>query len=282
MAGKTATALDRAKTMNLGFGLVNFTIRYKPLTEGGSTISAKTLCPEHHIPVKQGEWVCTEGHNVARDEVIKGYPHPDSGEYVIVDPSVLDEFAESRTGDASIERIVDPSTIDPAYYDKVYLVDGATDAYDLFCAYLRTTKKAAVTKTVISKQTQTVVFRWSEDFDCLLAHVCRFTSQIRLGDVASVKGAASMRTAPPKEALELAKQIFAGLEGTFDPTDVEDEWTPAVQDAIRQAAGGKAIPKAAAKKAAAPASDLMATLTASVKSATKPAAKSRAKVKATA
>jgi len=59
MATKAATGPGRGYKLNLAFGLVNVPVRYKPLNEAGSTISAKTLCPEHHEPVKAGLWVCS-------------------------------------------------------------------------------------------------------------------------------------------------------------------------------------------------------------------------------
>lgn len=268
-------AASRGYKLSLTFGLVSIPIKYAPIAETSSPVAAKTLCPEHQLPVNQGEWVCSRGttdeHQVARDTVIKGYPHPDnSKQLVVVDPSVIEEFAESRSGVANIERIVDFSTIEPAYLDKTYLVwpgEGgapAEQAFDLFVSVLRNEHKAAVTTAVMSKQTRTVVFRWSDEFGCLVAHVCRFASQIKFGDINSIRSATFERTEPPAEALELAKQILSTLEGEFDPAEVVDTYTPLVQSAIRQAAGGKEIAASPTEKKPTPAGDLMAALTASL------------------
>ena len=292
MAARTNAGPSRGNKMSLSFGLVSIPIKYAPMTEASSPVSAKTLCPDHHVPVKAGEWVCSGGtpdeHNVARDAVIKGYPHPDDpSQLVVVDPSVVEEFAESRSGVASIERIVDFSTIEPAYFDKVYMVwpgEGgptAEQAFDLFAAVLRDEGKAAVTTAVMTKQTRTVVFRWSAEFGCLVAHVCKFASAIRFADINSIRAATFERTPPEGPALELAQQILTTLEGEFDPSEVDDAYTPLMQDAIRQAAGGKVAKKATAKKQApTPAADLMATLKASL--AEKPAPKTRARKKSAA
>lgn len=285
MPPKTAAGPDRGNKLNLAFGLVNVPVRYKPLADTAKTVSAKLTCPEHGPELKQG-YTCSVGtdheHAIERADIAKSYPHPDSGELVVVDPAVLEEFAESRTGNAQIEKIVDATTIDPAYFDKVYLVwpdAGGEDAFDLLAAVLRSEQRAAVTTTVISKQTQTVVFRWSEELECLLAHVCRFTTNIRHADVETVKAVSATRTAPPANQVEAAKALFASLAGEFDPSEVEDEWTPLVQDAIRQAAGGK-VPAKAAAKPSAKASDLMGALMASVEATKeKPAPKPRAKKK---
>ena len=289
MAAKAAGP-GRGYKLNLAFGLVNVPVRYKPLNEAGSTISAKTLCPEHHEPVKAGLWVCSQGtaqeHTVERDAVIKGYPHPDNpSQFVLVEPSVLEEFAESKSGNAQIEKIVDSSTIDPAYFDKTYLIwpdAGGEAAFDLLSAVLRAEKRAAVTTAVISKQTQTIVFRWSEEFQCLLAHVCRFTTQIRHADIDTVKAVSAKRAEPPKEQVAAAKALLDTLIGEFDPSEVEDTWTPAVQDAIRQVAAGQPVKVTTEKAPVAKADDLMATLMASLETPAAPAKKRASRAKAAA
>ena len=279
MATKAATGPGRGYKLNLAFGLVNVPVRYKPLNETTTAVAAKMTCAEHGPELKQG-YTCSVGtdheHAIERADIVKSYPHPDTGQLVIVDPSVIDEFAESKSGNAQIERIVDVSSIDPVYFDKVNLVwpdAGGEPAFDLLTAVLRDEKKAAVTTTVMQKQTQTVVFRWSEELGCLVAHVCRFTTNIRHGDVETVKAIAATRTAPPKEQVAAAKALFATLEGEFDPSAVEDTYTPAVQDAIRQVAAGQPVEVTAKAAPIAKADDLMATLMASIETTKKPATK---------
>ena len=185
-------------------------------------------------------------------------------------------------------RIVDFNTIDPAFIDKTYMVwpgEGgapAEQAFDLFAKVLRDEGKAAVTTAVMSKQTRTVVFRWSSYLGCLVAHVCLFSSKIRFGDITGISAPAHERPEPVEGALDLAKQILATLEGEFDPREVDDTYTPLVQSAIRQAAGGKEV-KAPTKAKSAPAGDLMAALAASVassKDAPAPAKRPRKKTTA--
>lgn len=281
MATKAAAGPSRGFKLNLAFGLVNVPVRYKPLSESASAVSAKMTCPEHGPELKQG-YTCSVGtdheHPIERADIVKSYPHPDTGQLVIVDPSVIEEFAESKSGNAQIERIVDVSSIDPVYFDKIQLVwpdAGGEDAFDLLTAVLRDEKKAAVTTTVMQKQTQTVVFRWSEELGCLVAHVCRFTTNIRHADVETVKAVAATRTAPPQAQVDAAKALFATLEGEFDPSAVEDTYTPAVQEAIRQVAAGQPVVVSEAKAPVAKADDLMATLMASIDSAGKTPAKKR-------
>lgn len=288
-AAASASATSHSNKLNLVFGMVEIPIRYKPIADSkAGGVPAKMMCATHHSTLNNGPRICSRGtadeHTVESADVVKGYPHPDNPkDLVIVDPSVLEEYAESRTGEAQITKIVDDE-IDPGWYDKTYLVEAAGDTpsgaarFDLFTTVLREGNKAAIVAAVFSKQTRTVVFRWSDEFECLLAHVCRFESQIRLANVEIVNATAARRTKPSEEELGLARQILSSLEGEFDPTEVQDTWTPAVQDAIRQVAGGKPVKAgAAAAKPVAPASDLLADLKASVAAVKSPAKKPAAK-----
>lgn len=276
MAAKTAApAPSRGSKLTLGFGLVNVPIAYKPLAETERPVPGKMACPEHGPHLTQGYTCCVGAeheHAIANADTVRVFPHPDRpDEFVQVDPSVIEEFAAERTGAAQIERVVDATSIDAAYVDRTYLVwpqAGGEAAFDLLTAVLRGEGKAAVATTVMNKQTRMVVFRWSDELDCLLAHVLRFASRLRHAEVELVKAGAAARPEPAAEMVAAAAQLFASLEGEFDASEVEDEYTPLMQSAIRAAAEGKTFQTAEPKAApVASADDLMAALTASVAAA---------------
>ncbi|GIV03651.1 MAG: non-homologous end joining protein Ku [Fimbriimonadales bacterium] len=240
--------------MNLVFGLVNIPVRYKTLTRSIKPVSARLLCPQHHEIVNQ-RYVCSVGteqeHLLERSELVKGYPHPDDPtRLVVVDPDVIDTLTEERTGTAEIQCVIDPALIDPAYFEKTILLwaeAGAERAFDLFANALRMEQRAALVTTVLSKQTRQLVLRFSETFGTVLGHVCYFTSMIRTEDVEKAKGSVAA-TPPTAKELEIARTLMRTLEGTFDPQDVADTYTPLLQQAIRDAADGKKAKKAVAKK----------------------------------
>ena len=122
--------------------------------------------------------------------------------------------------------------------------------------------KAAVVTTVISKQTQTLVFRWSTALGAMVAHVVHFTSRLRLGDVEVVATAQEAREVD-EATYEMAKTLLGSLEGAFRPEEVVDEFTPMLADLIRATAKGKSYtaPKEAAP---APTVDLVEALKASI------------------
>ena len=58
--------------------------------------------------------------------------------------------------------------------------------------------------------------------ESLVAHTCVYDDAIRWSDVDLVANAAQARPAPPKEQLDLARQILTSMSGNFDPTAVTD------------------------------------------------------------
>jgi DNA end-binding protein Ku len=271
---------ERGRKLTVGFGLVQVPVAMKPLNETQRPIPGKTMCPEHGPNCSQVT-VCSAGtpaeHVLEYADKATGYPHPDrAGELVIVEKAVVKELEESRTGTAQIERAVPADSIDAAYFDKVFLVwpqPGAEAAYDVLAAVLREDGIAAVATTVLTKQEETIVFRWSEAFEAVLGHVVRFDSMLRHGEAKLVCAGAEARPAPAPEMVEMGRTLFAQLAGEFDASEVADTLTPLMNDAIRAAANGRVYEVAKPAPAAAPAVDLMAALQASVAASAAPAKK---------
>jgi len=293
VGAKSHTPVPGRATRNLtiGFGLVSVPVSIKPIAESSRPVSGKYVCPQHGPNVAQ-RYLCSEGtpqeHLLSQGEQVTAYEHPDKkGEYVVVEKDVLTSIEEEKTGNIAVTQIVDEKEIDPLFYVQAYLVwpqPGQEQRYDLFSATLREQGRAAVATIVLTKQTQTLVIRWSETTQTLVAHTCRFESQIRWADAQLVSNYASERPALSDEELELARFVMESMYGEFHPGELVDNFTPLMQDAIRSAASGVTFTAATPVVVAAPKDDLLEALKASVVAAKgpvkKPAAKSRAKAKA--
>jgi len=283
MAAKAKSAVPlRGQKLTLGFGLVSVPVAMKPLHETARPVPGKGMCPKHGPTLSQ-QTVCCRGtdheHVLESGEAVKGYPHPDDPTtFVEVEEDVLKALEEEKTGSAAIERMVDVDAIDPAYFDKTYLVWPQPEGemqFDLLATLLQAEGKAAVVTAVLRRQTQMIVFRWSEELGCVLAHVVKFEQQVRHADVEIVRDYAGKRAAVDEKMLGMAKTLLADLEGEFDASEAQDTFTPLMQDAIRAAAEGKAYVAEKVEAPVAPVVDLMAALAASVEGA-KPKPKRKA------
>lgn len=273
MASSTKVYPERGSKLTLGFGLVSVPVRLKPLTESTRPISGKGMCPTHGVlPPGHGQTVCGRGtdheHVLDSDEKVLGYPHPnDPTRYVVVDPDVVKSLKEPRSGTAAIEAVVDVEKIDPGYLGKAYLVwpgEGGDQAFGLFAGLLRGKGMSAVCTAVLSQQTQTVLFRWSEHFGCVLAHVVQFDSMIRNREAAQVRQAAEEADPPDPKMMEVAGMLFDQLAAEFVPSESTDRITPRMQEAIIAADDGTVYEIDVDEVVPTSAGDLMAALQASV------------------
>ena len=281
-------ALPRGTKLSLGFGLMTVPVQVKLLHETTKPVPGKRLCPVHGAALAT-QTVCSAGtkweHVLGTGEAVTGYPHPDDKNRIVpVDPEWLKSLEEQKTGVAQIEAVVAPDTLDPVYLGQTFLVwaqPEGTALFDLLCELLRSQNKAAVVSTVLRRQTQMIAFRWCEELDCLIGEVARYSNEIRHADVELVRQAAAARdTTVDKTMLGLAKQLLESLGAdTFAASEVEDQWTPVLNEAIRAADGGGGVPTIEVPTAV-PATgpgDLMAALQESVVAATAGAAKKPAR-----
>lgn len=284
MAKTAITPSATGGKFTIGFGLVNVPVAFRPLIEPSKPVSGRILCPKHMQPIKQVSR-CSEGtkteHILGHGETVTGYPVPDDPEhFVVLDPAVLAELVEERTGRLELHRVVPIKEVDPLYFAKTYLLwpqDGGEPAFDLLATVLREQGSAAVGSVVLSKQTVNIVIRWSDLTKTLVAHVCEFSSRIRWHDVELVQAASKGRVAPDKNQLVMATQLLSSLPSGFDASEVEDSYSEMLLSAIRSAATNQPI-KAGRKKIAAPTPDLLAALKASIEATKNGSPKSRAKV----
>lgn len=292
MAAKTAVAkppVPRGSKLSLGFGLMTVPVQVKLLHETSKPVPGHGLCPVHGDTLSS-QTLCCEGtpheHVLASGEKVIGYPHPDDKtRYVPVDPDVLKSLEEQKTGVAQIEALVDFDSIDPVHIGQTFLVwsqPGQEQLYDLFCQALE--GKAAVVSVVLRKQTQMIAFRWNEELGVLVGHVVRYTNEVRYEDVEKVRASQEERQAPADpQMLKLAKQVLETLGADeFAAGEVEDQWTPVLQDAIRAADDGRVLTIDVPTAVPSAPVDLMAALQASVAAAEPKPKKAAAKKKAAA
>jgi len=265
-----APAPARGSKLTLSVGLVNVPVKVAPLVKSTS-ISGKRLCPCHHLPIKSSS-TCTEDGTVV--EAVTGFEQ--DGKYVVgVERS---EHAVARDGQVDLASTVDVAALDPLYFDKSYLLwpqDGGEGAYDLLCEALRTSGKALIGQTVLSRSTRVLAIRWSDATGTLVVHSLAYDEAIAWSDVQLVRSATDARRDTVDEGqLALAQQLVSTLPEGVDLEAVADDYNESLRAAIEAAAMGLPAPEVAAAPAAAPVVDLMEALQASVaEAAPKPKAK---------
>src|ERR1700734_2500900 len=141
--------------------LVSFGVSLYVATEAKSNISF------HQISRSTGERVRhqkvlesaaesrsqTPGAVVEKDEIVKGYEYS-KGQYVIIEPSELDNLRVPSKHTIAVSQFVDPDELSPEYVEKPYFVvpenDAQVEAFAVVRQALLKTGKVAIGKIAFS------------------------------------------------------------------------------------------------------------------------------------
>jgi len=110
---------------SISFGLVNIPVGLAPATKPvarQSGVSFRMLHRECGTPIRQKRWCPFHDHEVASDEIVKGWEIA-TGEFVVVEDAELEAIersSESRS--IEISRFLPVASVDPIYFDRTYFL----------------------------------------------------------------------------------------------------------------------------------------------------------------
>lgn len=254
----TALPMPRASgTLTISFGLVNVNVKYAPIIETSSgRLGGKFVDPATRRPVTQ-QYVNEAGEAVQK---VTGYPHGD--DFVVLGESEAQGLKAERSGRLELRALIDPQSVDPVMFEKSHIVwpdKGHEASYDVLCAVLG--EGQYLVGTTVFDSTRVVVLRYA--MGCLMAHVCRYDTNIRWGNKNAVSISHAERPTPDAALVDMAMQVFGTLPGEFDFGAVEDDYDQRLRAAVEAAASGKPLPKAPVVEDT-PVADLMEALKATV------------------
>ena len=252
---------------SISFGLVNIPVGLSPATTSSaraSDVQFKMLHRECLTPIKQKRWCPVHEVDLSPDEIVRGWEVA-KGQYVPIEDAEL-EAIESYDTSKSIEikRFVPAGEVDPVFYDRTYyLIPAATEAqrrpYALLIAAMREAGVVGLGAFVLAGKEKLCMIRPKGE---ALALETLFLAE-------DVKGQEEIdepvgQTEVRKEELALAKQIIAGLEGTFDPAELRSEYRARLKELLSAKLDGHELEVPAEEPESAPVIDLMEALRASV------------------
>lgn len=234
----------------ISFGLVNIPVVMNPIIRNNDT-SFNQL---HKSCLKRINYIKFCEHckkEVKEKDIIKGYEF-ERNKYLTFTKEELDKLKPENEHEIEIVGFIDLKEIDPAYFEKSYILDTEkkSKAYDLFCEALRKVKKVALCKTVIGSKFYYCILRLTKHG--IIMTTLFFEEEIILPDEEEV---------PKVNEKELALAIKLIEERTikFEPSKYQDEYQDNIKDAIKDKLDGKNVKKAK-KKTKEQVSDLMKAL----------------------
>lgn len=217
------------------------------------------------------------GKEVDYDDIVKGY-EVKKGQYVMVEPDELAEFAPRATRTIDIEDFVALDEIDPIYFDATYYLapensDGARKAYALLQKAMEEQGKVAIGRLVMRSKQYLAAIR---PLDKVLAvSTMRFHDEVvSPSDIEGIPTGRSAPRAAPGE-VKMAAQIIDSMSREWDPKRYEDTYRVQVLDFLKKKAAGKEIVVEEEPEEQAEVVDLMAALEASLEAAKKGGSRSR-------
>jgi DNA end-binding protein Ku len=242
---------------NIQISLVSFGVSLYVATEAKSQISF------HQISRSTGERVRHQkvlqsavdgggeeaGTVVQKDEIVKGYEHR-KGEYVIIEPSELENLRVPSKHTIEVSQFIDLAELQPEYVEKPYFVvpenEGQGEAFAVVRQALVDMKKIAIGKIAFSGREHVVAIA-PADGRGMMAYTLRYQSELR-------NAQDYFRDIKPQEisadSLELAEALIAKRASKFDLGKFEDGYEVALKQLVEAKINHLPIPKDEAPKAA--------------------------------
>src|SRR5262245_719016 len=264
---------------SLSFGLVSIPVGLAPATASSarqSDVSFRLLHRTGLSPIQQKRWCPVHDVEVGPDELVRGW-EVSKGQFVPIEDAELEAIEQHDTSRSiEITRFVKLGEVDPVYFDRTYyLVPAGTEAqrrpYALLLEAMSQSGDAALGSFVLAGKEKLCLIRPKGD---ALALETLFVGE-------DVKSAAEIEEAVSgtevrEPELELAHQIIASLEGSFDPAELKSRYRASLRELLEAKLEGREVaePEPAAEET--PVVDLMEALRASVAAGKKPAKKAAA------
>lgn len=240
---------------SISFGLVNIPVVMNPLIRNNDT-SFNQL---HKKCLKRIQYIKYCNHcksEVKEKDIIKGYEY-EKDKYLTFPKEELDKLKPENEKEIEIVSFVDAKEIDPAYFEKSYMLgtEKTSKAYNLFCEALKKVKKVALAKTVIGSKFYYCILRFTS-FGIIMTTLF-FQEEVDFPDN-------SIKTDAETKELNLAIKLIEERSGKFEPEKYQDEYQNNIKDAINDKLNGKSIKKKN-KKQREQISDLLEALEKSLK-----------------
>jgi len=240
-------------TGRIQVSLVSFGVQLFVATESKSQISF------HQISRSTGERVRhqkvlqsavdadpeTAGPAVGKEEIVKGYEYR-KGEYVIIEPSELEELKVPSKHTIDVSQFVTLDELSPEYIEKPYFVapenDSQAEAFAVIRKALLESRKVAIGKVSFAGREHIVAIRPAGDeaHGGMIAYTLRYANELRneqdyFRDLRNVEINA--------ESLEMAETLIAKKSAKLDLSKFEDGYEVAVKQLVEAKVNKMPVPK---------------------------------------
>ncbi len=255
----------------LSFGLVSVPVKlYSAVTS--RTVHFNQLHGADNGRIKQRRVCSVDGHEVALEEIVKGYEIAPE-RYVVIEDSELAALAPKANQTIEIEDFVELSEIDRIYLDQPYYLvpdRGGMRPYRLLLQAMRETGKVAIARVVLRSRERLVAVH--PHGDVLAMTTMNYADEVNptseLGELSAEQEQGGEPAPVGERELDIARRLIESLAEPFEIDRYTDTYREAVLALIERKASGEEIvaePGPAVQELQSP--DLMSALQASLQEA---------------
>lgn len=241
-------------------GLIAVPIKVHSATDS-HTVHFHQVHAEDGARIKQKRICSEEGKEVPYEEVSMGYELR-GGEYVLLDKEEIDAAAGERSHTIELEQFVDPTEVDPVFYDRTYYLgagEDGEDAYRLLLNALKRAKRSGIGRWVFHNREYLVSVRAGEEV--LMLHTMRFADELVAVEKLDI---AKPSRKPEDRELDMAEKLVDSLKKRFRPGSFKDTYRDRVAELIKRKAEGGEIELPEPEEEVGAPDDLSAALEASL------------------
>jgi DNA end-binding protein Ku len=223
-------------TGNIQISLVSFGVSLYVATETKSQISFHQISRRTGERIRHQKVLESAAENneattaVDKDEIVKGYEYR-KGQYVIIEPSELENLRVPSKHTIAVSQFVDQSELNPEYVEKPYFVlpenDSQAESFNVIREALAKTGKAAIGKVAFSGRESIITIVPAPNSDRgMMAYTLRYQSELRnqqdyFRDIKT--------TAIESGALQLAETLIERMSAKLDISKFQDRYEEALK-----------------------------------------------------
>ncbi|MDH6576135.1 Ku protein [Kitasatospora sp. MAP5-34] len=199
------------------------------------------------------------GKEVGYGDIVKGYEVAE-GEYVVFEPSELEELSPGRSRTIEISGFVQLEQVDPIFFDKTYYLGPRgkeyAHVYALLLRALADTGRAGLASFSMRGKQYLAAVR--AEHDLLVLQTMHYAEEVRdpHREVDNLPEAAE----PREKELAAARQLIEALSTDWDPEEYHDTYGAQVRELVEAKLTGKEIVAATAAPESTNVVDLMEVL----------------------
>jgi DNA end-binding protein Ku len=228
----------------ISFGLVTIPVALYPAKSTEGDINFHMLHKDDLSRIRNKR-VDEEDHEVAYEEVVRGYEY-EKDQYVVIEDDELRKANVEATQTIDIMHFVDGGEIDIAYYSTPYYTEptkAGRKAYALLRETLKSTRRVGVAKIVIRER---------QHLCAVIAYTLRWPYQLRDAVDLDLPGEDLDKLNVSPQELKMAAQLVEAMTAKWDPEQYTDTYRDDLLRVIEEKVKSGKVTESAAPRREAP------------------------------